>query len=117
MNSLSASSQAQQTIDGMQSKYWRNKVASWILFEIMRYKPSDKAHQLKMPVIVCIAKKDRKTPADLALQIIKNDPLENAKVILSLISIFDYPNVRALRTANQITFRRKRLMGNVKPIV
>lgn len=79
----------------------------------MGYKQSDRAYQLKMPVIVCIVEKDRKTPADLALQIIENDPLENAKFILSPISIFDSPNVRALGTANQITFRRKRLMGNV----
>ena len=57
-----ASREAQQTIDRMQSSYWRNEVAPRALFEMMRYKPSTLAGQVEMPVLVCIAERDRESP-------------------------------------------------------
>jgi uncharacterized protein len=48
-----ASPQAQQTIDAMRGPQfqWRNEIAPRVLFEMMRYKPSDVVHRLKMPVL------------------------------------------------------------------
>jgi dienelactone hydrolase len=110
------SPQAQQIVNGMQSRQWRNRVAPRVLFEMMRYKPSDKAYQLRMPVMVCIAEKDRETPADLALQIVENAPYGEYKSYP--VSHFDFyhPNVRALVTIDQISFLRKHLVvDHTKP--
>jgi len=43
----------------MHSVQWRNAVAPRVLFEMRRYKLSAKAHQLTLPVRVCIAEYDR----------------------------------------------------------
>ena len=105
-----ASPQAQQTINGMQSNQWRNEVAPRVLFEMMRYKPSDRAYKLKMPVMVCIAENDRETPADLARQIAKNAPYGEFKSYP--VSHFEFysPEVRTLVIMDQINFLRKHLM-------
>lgn len=99
-----ASPQAQQAIDGMQSNHWRNEVAPRVLFEMMRYKPSDRAYQLKMPVMVCIAENDRETPANLARQIAKKAPHGEFKSYP--VSHFDLysPHVRALVIRDQSPF-------------
>lgn len=68
------SSQAKQAIETMDSDQWRNEVAPRVLFEMMRYKPSDVASQLKMPVLVCIAESDQEVPAHLSRQIAEKAP-------------------------------------------
>jgi hypothetical protein len=69
-----ATPQAQQIIDAMHSIQWRNEVAPRVLFEMMRYKPGAKVHQLTMPVLVCIAEHEREAPGDLARQIAEQAP-------------------------------------------
>ncbi|MBH5319538.1 hypothetical protein I6N90_17210 [Paenibacillus sp. GSMTC-2017] len=50
-----ASSDAKKTIDVMTSKHWHNVVAPRALLEMMRYKPSNSAHLIKIPVLVSMA--------------------------------------------------------------
>lgn len=69
-----ATPQAQQSIAAMHSVQGRNEVAPRVLFEMMRYKPSDEVDRLQMPVLVCIAEFDREVPADLARQIAEKAP-------------------------------------------
>jgi len=44
---------------------WRNEVASRGLFGMMRYKPGEAAHRLAMPLLVCVAERDRESPGEL----------------------------------------------------
>jgi hypothetical protein len=106
-----ASPQAQQTIEGMQSSQWQNKVAPRVLFEMMRYKPSDKAGQLKLPVLVSIAENDREAPPDFARQIAENAPRGEFKGYP--IAHFDFyrPDVRAMVLSDQVNFLRKHLLS------
>ena len=93
----------------MQSSQWRNEVAPRVLFEMMRYKPSDMADQLKMPVMVCIAENDRETPPALARQIAEKAPQGEFKSYPVAHFEFYRPDVRALVLTDQINFLRKYL--------
>jgi len=85
---------------------------------MMRYKPSDKAHQLKMALMVCIAEKDLETPVELALQIAENAPYGEYRSYPVYHFDFHSPNVRMIVTVDQINFLRKHLMvDHVKPML
>ena len=103
---------AQQTIDRMQSSYWRNEVAPRALFEMMRYKPSARAGQLEMPVLVCIAEHDRESPTELVRQIADNARRGELKFYPCAHFDFYRPDVRARVIGDQIDFLRKHLMVN-----
>jgi pimeloyl-ACP methyl ester carboxylesterase len=105
-----ASAEAQQTIDGMQSSHWRNEVAPRALFEMMRYKPSDRAGRLEMPVLVCIAEHDRESPVELARQLADNAPRGELKTYPCAHFDFYRPDVRAQVIRDQLAFLRKHLM-------
>ena len=107
-----ASPEAQQTIDAMQSRHWRNEVAPRALFEMMRYKPSARAGRLGMPVLVCIAEHDRESPPELARQIAKHAPRGELKGYPCAHFAFYRPDVRAQVVGDQIDFLRKHLMVN-----
>jgi dienelactone hydrolase len=105
-----ASPEAQQTIDAMRSSHWRNEVAPRALFEMMRYKPSDRARRLDMPVLVCIAEHDRESPAALARQIAENAPRGELNNYPCAHFDFYRPDVRAQVVRDQVAFLRKHLM-------
>jgi pimeloyl-ACP methyl ester carboxylesterase len=105
-----ASSEARQTIDSMQSNYWRNEVAPRALFEMMSYKPSARARRLGMPVLVCIAEHDRESPAELARQMADNAPRGELKNYPFTHFDFYRPDLRALIVGDQVDFLRKHLM-------
>jgi uncharacterized protein len=106
-----ASPDAQQTIAAMRSGHWRNKVAPRILFEMMRYKPSAQAPQLKMPLLVCVAEYDRETPANLARQIAENAPRGELKTYPCAHFAFYQPDTRARVIEDQIGFLYKHLIA------
>ena len=105
-----ASPNAQQAIGRMQAGHWRNEVAPRALFEMMRYKPSDQAGRLGMPVLVCMAANDRESPAELARQIADNAPRGELKSYPHAHFDFYRPDVRAQVIGDQIDFLRKHLM-------
>jgi dienelactone hydrolase len=108
-----ATPQAQATIESMQSKYWRNEVAPRILLEMMRYKPSDSAYKMKMPVLVCIAEKDRETPPALVRQIVENAP--RGESINYPVAHFEFyrPDIRSIVLKDQINFLKKHMMPDL----
>jgi hypothetical protein len=107
-----ASPQAAQAIAAMHSAHWRNEVAPRVLFQMIRYKPSDKAHQLEMPVLVCVAEYDREAPGELTRQIAEKAP--RGELRSYPCSHFDFyrPEVRARVIKDQIGFLRKHVMVN-----
>jgi dienelactone hydrolase len=105
-----ASPEAQQAIDRMQSSHWRNEVAPRTLFQMMRYKPSDRAGRLEIPVLVCIAEHDRESPAELARQIADNAPRGELKIYPCAHFDFYRPDVRAQVVGDQGAFLRKHLI-------
>jgi hypothetical protein len=107
-----ATAQAQQTIDARHSIQWRNEVAPRVLFEMMRYKPGAKAHQLTMPVLVCIAEYEREAPGDLARQIAEQAPRGDLKSYPFAHFELYRPDVRAQVVRGQSDFLRKHLMVN-----
>jgi dienelactone hydrolase len=102
-----ASRQAQEAIADMSSTQWRNEVAPRGLFEMMRYKPSDVAHRLAMPVLVCSAENDSEAPADLVRQLAEQAP--RGELRSYPVAHFDFyrPDVRAQVISDQIGFLRK----------
>jgi hypothetical protein len=77
---------------------------------MMRYKPSDRAYQLNMPVMVCIAENDREGPPDLARQIAENAPRGEFKSYPVAHFEFYRPDVRALVLGDQVSFLQKHLL-------
>lgn len=96
----------------MESDQWQNEVTPRVLFEMMRFKPSDEAAQLAIPVLVCIAESDRETPAELARQIAENAPRgELRSYPVTHFEIYQ-PAVRTQIVEDQIDFLRKHLVSN-----
>lgn len=106
-----ASSQAQKTIDAMNSKYWRNEVAPRALFEMMKYKPSTNASQIKKPVLVCIGEYDRETIGDLTMQILEKTPYGELKSYPVDHFDFYHPDIRKQIINDQIDFLSKHLLN------
>lgn len=106
------SPRANQVINVMDSDQWQNEVTPRVLFEMMRFKPSDEAAQLAIPVLVCIAESDRETPAELARQIAENAPRgELRSYPVTHFEIYQ-PAVRTQIVEDQIDFLRKHLVSN-----
>src|SRR5690606_15577048 len=64
-----ASPEAKRTVGVLDSATWENRVAPRALLEMMRYKPGDRAHHLRMPLLVCIGDQDRETVAEDTTQL------------------------------------------------
>ncbi|GKU77330.1 alpha/beta hydrolase [Paenibacillus sp. L3-i20] len=107
-----ASSDAKKTIDVMTSKHWRNEVAPRALLEMMRYKPSNSAHLIKMPVLVSMAEFDQETVGDLTKQIVVN--ISNVTLKSYPVAHFDFyrSHIRQQVISDQITFLHHHLIGN-----
>lgn len=102
-----ASSEAQQTIDGMQSPTWRNEVAPRALFAMMRYKPGDHAPRVRAPVLVCIGKRDKETQEADAGRLAELAP--RGELQAYDVAHFDFyrDDIRGQVIADQIAFLRR----------
>jgi uncharacterized protein len=105
-----ASPQAQQTIEAMHSTQWKNQVAPRVLFEMMRYKPSDTSHKLTMPVLVCLAEGDHEAPAALVRQLAEKAPRGELKSYPYAHFDFYRPEVRTRVVKDQLEFLSKHLV-------
>lgn len=105
-----ATAEAQKTIDEMDSKHWRNEVAPRIFLEMMKYKPSDTASEIKMPLLVCIAEHDRETVGELAMEIVEAAPYGEQKSYP--VGHFDFyrPDIREQVSTDQVNFLSKHLL-------
>ncbi|RAV09308.1 alpha/beta hydrolase [Mycolicibacterium sp. GF69] len=60
---IMATTEAQQTIDGMASGTWENVVAPRSALDMWRYRPGDHARFVRAPLLVCIGERDKETQA------------------------------------------------------
>jgi dienelactone hydrolase len=83
---------------------WRNEVAPRALISMMRYRPGEEAHRLRMPVLVCITERDLETPEELSRQIAERAP--GGELRRYPVSHFDFYRdpVRQRVLADQIDF-------------
>jgi uncharacterized protein len=88
---------------------WRNEVAPRALFAMMRYRPGNEAHRLRMPILVSIAERDLETPEELSRQIAERAP--RGELRRYPVSHFDFYRdpVRQRVLADQIDFLRTHL--------
>ncbi|VEG41909.1 alpha/beta hydrolase fold protein [Mycolicibacterium flavescens] len=102
-----ATSEAHQTIEGMQSATWRNEVAPRALFAMMRYKPGDHAPRVRAPVLVCIGKRDKETQEVDAARLAELAP--RGELTSYDLAHFDFyrDDVRQRVIADQIAFLRR----------
>lgn len=103
------SDQAHDLITTMQGASWRNEVAPRVLFEMMRYKPSDQAECVTVPFLLCVAEHDKEAPAESARQIARAAPF--AKLLSYPVTHFDFyrPEIRQQVLGDQICFLHKHL--------
>jgi fermentation-respiration switch protein FrsA (DUF1100 family) len=105
-----ASPQAQRTVDGLDSPHWRNYVAPRVLFEMMRYKPSDFAPRVAAPLLVCIAEHHRDLPAgEDGRELARRAP--RAEIKSYPVGHFDFyrPEVRDQVIRDQLDFLQRHL--------
>jgi uncharacterized protein len=107
---VTATPQAQEHIAALSGEsghsLWRNEVAPRGLIGMMRYRPGDEAHRLRMPLLVCIAEHDLETPEELSRQIAERAP--RGELRRYPVSHFDFYRdpVRQRILADQIDFLR-----------
>lgn len=88
---------------------WENSVAPRALLDMMTwYRPSRVAHRLRMPILLCLAKRDAHTPAAQSMRIAERAPRVQVQVQYYDASHFDFYEepLRAAVTAQQIDFLR-----------
>jgi pimeloyl-ACP methyl ester carboxylesterase len=107
---VTATPEAQEHIAALSGEsghsLWRNEVAPRGLISMMRYRPGDEAHRLRMPLLVCIAEHDLATPEELSRQIAERAP--RGELRRYPVSHFDFYRdpVRQRVLADQIDFLR-----------
>jgi hypothetical protein len=52
---------------GLEGSLWRNQFAPRFVFALPRYQPAKAVERLGMPLLVCVADRDRETPADFEM--------------------------------------------------
>ncbi len=110
---VTATPQAQEHIASLSGEsrdtLWRNEVAPRALISMMRYRPGDAAHRLRIPILVSIAERDLETPEELTRQIAERAP--HGELRRYPVSHFDFYRdpVRQRILADQIDFLRTHL--------
>ena len=59
---------------GLEGSLWRNQFAPRFVFALPRYAPGKLVERLGMPLLVCVADRDRETPADFAARVVERAP-------------------------------------------
>ena len=59
---------------GLEGSLWRNEFAPRFVFALPRYQPGKAVERLGMPLLVCVADRDRETPADFAARFVERAP-------------------------------------------
>jgi uncharacterized protein len=107
---VTATPQAQEHIAALSGEspdtLWRNEVAPRALISMMRYRPGDQAHRLRMPILVSIAERDDATPEELTRQIAERAPRGELRRYPGEHFDFYRDPVRQRVLADQIDFLR-----------
>ena len=59
---------------GLEGSLWRNQFAPRFIFALPRYRPGELIGRLGMPLLVCVADRDRETPAGFAARVAERAP-------------------------------------------
>jgi pimeloyl-ACP methyl ester carboxylesterase len=59
---------------GVAGSLWRNEFAPRFVFALPRYQPGKVVERLGMPLLVCVADRDRETPAEFAARFVERAP-------------------------------------------
>jgi hypothetical protein len=59
---------------GVEGSLWRHQFAPRFVFALPRYAPGKLAERLGMPLLVCVADRDRETPANFAARVVERVP-------------------------------------------
>ena len=59
---------------GLEGSLWRNQFAPRFVFALPRYQPAKVIGRLGMPLLVCVADRDRETPAEFAARLVERAP-------------------------------------------
>ncbi|MBD1381844.1 alpha/beta hydrolase [Metabacillus arenae] len=104
-----SSSEAHKTIEAMASKNWKNEIAPRALFEMMKYKPSDAAPNIKAPVLICYGEHDLETTSDTTKELVAK--LVNCETKSYPVAHFDFyrEGIRDKITSDQIAFLKKNM--------
>jgi uncharacterized protein len=90
---------------------WRNEFAPRFVFAVPRYEPGKLIERLGMPLLVCVADRDRETPADFAARIVERAP--HGQLLRYPASHFEMYHGETFRQvlADQIEFLRTQLLA------
>ncbi|MEM5775413.1 MAG: alpha/beta fold hydrolase, partial [Anaerolineaceae bacterium] len=77
--SVMANEEANEVMERMTSKTWRNEVAPRVLSQLAKYKPGRRAADLKIPLLVCAGKNDQETPLEMARELADKAPMGQLK--------------------------------------
>ena len=106
--------QAVQAMSGSSGtgSLWRNRVAPGVLLKMMWYRPSDRANELRMPLLLCLAQFDREMTEQHTMRIAREAP--RSEVRRYPVGHFEIyrPDVRDRVLADQIAFLRQHLMAS-----
>jgi len=105
---------ADAVIRTMQNQTWRNEIAPRVLLDMMLwYRPERIAHRLAMPLLVCLAERDRQTPAHLGRRIAERAPYGEVRQYPYGHFDFYRDEVRRRVVADQIGFLKAHLVSTV----
>jgi pimeloyl-ACP methyl ester carboxylesterase len=104
--------EADAVIRTMQNDTWCNAVAPRVLLDMMLwYRPERVAHRLAMPILVCLAERDRQTPAHLGRRIAERAPFGEMKQYPYGHFDFYRDEVRRCVVTDQIDFLKVHLLS------
>lgn len=104
--------EADDVIRSMENQTWRNQIAPRVLLDMMLwYRPGRKAHRLGMPILVCLAEKDRQTPPQLSRRIADRAPLGELRSYPRTHFDFYKEPIRSQIAKDQISFLATHLVN------
>ena len=97
-------------VAALQGSHWENRVAPRVILDmIFGHRPGSVAHQLKMPLLVCVAERDAHTPPKLACMIAERAQRGEVRSYpCSHFDIYEEP-MRQTVVADQIHFLNRAL--------
>jgi uncharacterized protein len=96
---------------GVEGSLWRNQFAPRFVFALPRYAPGKLVERLGMPLLVCVADRDRETPADFAARVVERAPRGELRRYAASHFEMYHGEVFQLVLAHQVEFLRTHLLS------
>jgi hypothetical protein len=100
---------AREHVAGLsEGSLWRNEAAPRALLHMLWYRPGNESHRLQMPLLVCIAERDKETPEAKTRPIAERAPQgELRRYPGDHFAFYQDSQARRQAVADQIEFLRK----------